>query len=350
MSVKSLFIKDFRNKATALVIAVGVWFYAYATSQSHKDGVAVPVHVHTDAGWVITNVREPRGMEIPIQKSPGRVTVMAEVSLRYPRRSEHLIQDAIRTGAIHGQIHVQSPDAVEKEVALLPDDFRVPAGLGARIAEVRPSSLRLRLAHERTRPDVPVEPRVSAPPPGSRIEMVWPNPRRVAVTGPKSVVDNLEKVFTREINIRDIPPQFGVPIDVATRIEESVELDGQTFRIQADERINCRIYLAPELVTRSFEDVPIFLLAPSDLRHDIKLELSKPAISVEVVGVPEIVNNLRKEDILLFIDARAIDPAPGRRQYHAVGWRIQGVPPGEEVRVREPEQISTVVVPRDAGQ
>lgn len=350
MSVKGLFFSDFRNKATALVIAAGVWFYAYATTQSHKDGVAVPVHVHTDPGWVITNVRGPGNLEIPIQKSPGLVTVMAEVSLRYPRRSEHLVQDAIRTGAIHGQIQVRSPDAVEKEMALLTDNFRVPPGLGVRIAEVQPPFLRLTLTHERTRPDVPVEPRVSAPPPGSRIEMVWPNPRRVAVTGPESLLDRLERVYTREINIRDLPPQFGIPIDVAARIEETVELDGQTYRIQADERINCRIYLAPEMVTRTFEDVPIFLLAPTDFLPGIKLELSKPAIPVEVEGVPDAVNNLRKEDILLFIDARNIDPAPGRRQYHAVEWRLLGVSPGEAIRIREPEQISTVVVERGAEQ
>lgn len=344
MSVKDLLAKDFRTKAVAAAIAVGVWFYAYSSSLATKDGVAVPVNILTDPGWVITHVRAPGGGELPVESDAGNATAQVEVTLRYPRRAEYLIQEAIRAGKIYGEIDARSSEATERGVSLFPADFHAPTDLSARVVEVKTPSLRLTLTHEVTRPDVEVELTLSDPPPGARIQNVYAFPRRVAVTGPKHVVERLDRIQTERISISDLRPQFGVAIPIFARINERVVIDGEEHTVQCDETIRCSVYLAPDHLARTFEDVPVQLLMPPDLAPDFKLELSKTAIPVEVTGSPHVVNDLRVDDILLFVDLRAMDPTPGSRQYHSVRWSIAGVSPGDDVRVREPEQISSVVI------
>ena len=344
MSVKGLLTKDFRTKAVAAAIAMGVWFYAYSSSLATKEGVAVPLNILTDPGWIITHARAPGGEELRVESDAGEATAYVEVTLRYPRRSEYLIQEAIRAGKIYGEIDARSSEATERGVSLFPSDFHAPSDLNARIVEVKTSSLRLTLTHEITRPDVEVELSLSDPPPGARIQNVYAFPRRVAVTGPKHVVERLDRIQTERISISDLRPQFGVAIPIFAQINERVVIDGEEHIVQCDETIRCSVYLAPEHITRTFEDVPIQVLMPSDFAPNFKLELSKSAIPIAVTGPPQAVNNLSVEDILLFVDLRAMDPTPGSRQYHSIRWSITGVSPGDDVRVREPEQISSVVI------
>ena len=348
MKVQDLFVKDFRTKAMALAIAVGVWFYAYNATMATTETPA-PLRISTDPGWVVALVRNAAGK---VLADAGDV-VTAKLWIEYPQRTRDLLREALAEGKVGGEIKVSAQakgvETVETEARVVPGLFHVPSGVEARVKVVDPKVLRITLAQVQTRQGVLVEPVFSEAPPGTRIADRSFFPRRVNVTGPKSVVAKLEKIRTEPINISDEPTQYVLPIRRTVGIDTRVKVGGQERLVRCDQRVTCTVMLGPKPAIRTFEDVPILFLMKPDHPYKGKLTLPKsPTLTVRVMGPPERIKELKRESILLFVDVRGLDLAPGGRTYRDVHWRILGVQPGEEVYVEDP--TDQVVVARPKGE
>ncbi|HRU05765.1 MAG TPA: CdaR family protein [Candidatus Brocadiia bacterium] len=360
MRLRSLPIKDVRNIVMSLVIAIAVWFYAYSSSLATRIST-VRVNIVAKSGWMVTRVTGPSGrdMVVKLDESAGPQSqethvflVSVEVMIQYPRRSEDIVQEAIQAGKIYGEITIDAPTEDEERekmpVLIFPADFKAPSGLGASIIKVLTPRLFVSIAQEETRQDVPVEPVVVATPPGTRVDSKWPTPDRVAITGPRSVVQRLDKIKTEPIDIRGAEPTFNKAIPVSTRINERVVLDGVERRVRCNTAVECTIYLAPQPVEKEFTGVPIMLLTEPGFPYDVRI-ISSGKINVRVSGSPAALANLTEKDILLFVDVNAMDRKPGP-QYRDVLWKVRNVPAGETVTVKQPEQVGVELTPKSAAK
>lgn len=331
--LRRCFLENVTAKVMALALALAIWLYAHNSSRVPAYDVAVPVSVTTSPGWTVV----------------GPATRMLNVRLSYPRRFTGEFDHALRTQQTIVRCHVQPDDPGEdnqpKRIVLDSSHLVTPRGFNVQVERFKPDMLEVRLIRK-AKSLIEVNVAHTAPPPGYEIVGEWKSPKRVNVRGRKDVISRAKFINTQEIDISQPPPEPNVKWTVPANmgVVPFVVLDDASteYPVECDEQVLVQIVLRPIHKERVFKDIPIQILVPSDYPH--KVEIVHPEdrnTDVHVQGPITVVNVLRREDILLFVET---GPRPGEIPWaQLVKYKI-GIPGGRFLNVEPVDKGCQVVV------
>jgi hypothetical protein len=172
--------------------------------------------------WAIVSIEEPTEDVVEVQLQPVPTDSGIVVRRPLPRvqalvvgRGRDLFRLAAQPPVIRIPIDAAAPETLT--VRLMPELVELPVDITARVREVLPRSVTLRLdvLAERL---VPVANGLAV-----EVDTMWRlngplrfEPESVSISGPRTVVETLDTVYTRRMVVRvsDTMPQF-VPLDTA---------------------------------------------------------------------------------------------------------------------------------------
>ncbi len=285
-------------KVMALVMAVALWMFAYVFSYTTPKEHDVAVEVRTAGGWSVTT----------------GVGLTTKVSMVYPRRLAETVAQEIRDRRIRVECEVppdpSGGDAQIVSMRLKESNLVVARALGIKDVQFIPPELRFPIVREVTRP-LPVLVRTSPPPPGYEIAYrPYAMPSRVEVRGRKDVVNRATGIETAEIYISDPPP--GTPPEWVVQppraaLARHVVVDGQNHPVLVEQDVQVRVDLRMLRTEKAFSGVPIRLLMRQDNPYAVSVR--EQSSDVRVRGPATIVDALKPENVVLYVDLTKLAPA-----------------------------------------
>jgi hypothetical protein len=326
--IRKRFLSNLTAKLMALVLAVALWYYLYTVSYINLVRQTIPVYVQTASeGWSVVQEDNPE----------------VAVTLSYPRRFEADVKDALDRGQMHLDCKVSAAptDRDEQIVAVsLPSReamLTAPHDLPFQDVHFVPRELRVTLIREKT-VSVRVLPKTSAPPPGYLLDYVFPIPAAVVISGQRDMVTQLAKtgIETDEIDISTPPPanaaEWG-PFPLPARIPGEVAVGGVSYPVRCSDQVQCRVHLSRASAVKTFPAIPLGLLEPPN--YSSVATLHEQACDVQVSGPKSIVEALKAENIVLYVDIRDAKLVPQETPYtQPVQAQVVGIPGGSEVAVK----------------
>lgn len=328
-------IGNFKTKVLALVIALGIWFYANSRLTEERP-VTVALELTPPAGY---RLLDPGVNRINVIVSGPRSlleTVRTNAAQDVAKMLHQLTSSELST---------VSPDRLERvelEVQREWMDYGLSGWEAARlqVAELKPQVIKILANPEETR-TVPVYIRVplGADLPG---ELEW-SPKEIEVTGPAAVVRQLDSIgLQNEMTILDVGSR---PTTVALQRSREVNVNGEIVRVQlALSRANADVWRTSEVEIveqeEFFDNIPVRLLIPTGFPLRARLADDDPGtVRVRVKARPEHMNRLR----------RAVEATPGSlAAYVDLGNLPEQARPGdtykELVRVRLPNTVAVAEV------
>jgi len=297
--IREFFFGNLTTKAMALFMALILWLYAWSISR--ENGVlAVPLDVETGPGWSWTLV--------------GRNQASVDVELTFPRRLRQNVYAAQTEGRIRivlkPPLSGSGPDRREVVIPLDEAYLRMADSLRASVKRFHPAELTIRLMREDT-VELPVVPRLSDPPPGYQVKaQAMSMPPRVRVRGPKDALSRATGIETELLDISAVAPFIGSEWEDAleARLAQKVTVNGETFPVKCAATVRVRVSLIPIPKKRTFEKVPINLLRSYPYPYVAEPKEDDRATDVKVSGPASVVDTLKKEKIILYVDVRNLEP------------------------------------------
>jgi hypothetical protein len=306
--VRNHVINNFTAKVMALALALGLWLYAYIFSYTEYRDFQIPVIVHVGEDWSVLHGE--------------KLQVTAKLS--YPSRFEEQFKQDLGAGRIYINCNVApEPSALDQQtVPVFPkkEPLVTSRDFSLKIMSFSPSTLQIELIRETVRM-VSVLPKTSLPPPGYRVEYAFPVTAAVMIRGREDIIAQLVKtgIETEEIDISSPVPGNLHEWDmqqVPARIPSSVTIGGKSYPVTCTDQVQCHIHLTRVLVERSFTEIPIELLVPPGFPYVAALHPpSQNTTNVQVTGPKSVVDALKKENILLYVDVRDPKLVPQETPY-----------------------------------
>lgn len=292
-------------RCSALAAAVIVW-YGVEWMTGHEVPVSgIPLTVVVPPGWTVT------------ETDATHVTA----TFRGTRDDTHYLdREFVRaTLDLNGR---ESEGAMELELG-----FRnITAPGGARVVQVDPPRVRVKLEREETR-QIPVALATrNSLPEGYKLRAPTITPASVEVTGPASVVGSLQSVKTAELELDGrVTPVKGRRMALAT----GGAMAG--LRI-APAEVVVDMDVAEDAGERVFEHLPVRALVPAGPEGGAKIEISPGTATVTVRGRPDALKKVGADDFQVFVDASAGGTAGGKARRPvlvrcAAGVAVTGVEP-----------------------
>ena len=301
--IKKHLFGNMTAKVMALAMAVAVWLYAQSFSHVHPAEFEVPVVVSLPRGWSLAS----------------RTETTVNVTLTYLRRFDRAVSQAYDAQKI--MIRCEAPpveggaDEQTIGVPLKPSDLAAPKEFAIRVVKFSPEELPVTVTREASK-SLLVRPEFSAPPPGYQLTDWRTAPRMVMVRGRKAVLANVTEIRTEEIDITSPPPVKKTEwVDEQTvPVAQYVVVDDARHAVKCDAQVKCRIILTRVAKSRSFKDQTINLLAPPDYKHLAELARERKT-TVTVSGPADVVEALKPENIVLYVDVGRLEPPPEELAY-----------------------------------
>jgi YbbR domain-containing protein len=169
---------NFGYKVTSLAFAVALWWVISHDATAVVE-LTVPIEFH----------RIPSNLEISSMNIPA-----AQVRVRGPQRVIH----QLRTQDVHVEVDLRDAKAGERTFDLTDQQVRVPEDL--RVMQVIPGQVRLTFDQSATKM-VEVRPRIIGTfAAGYQIARVLADPPQIAVSGPRTRVDQVEAATTDPVD------------------------------------------------------------------------------------------------------------------------------------------------------
>ncbi|STO35746.1 Uncharacterized protein conserved in bacteria [[Flavobacterium] thermophilum] len=164
--------------------------------------------------------------------------------------------------------------------------------------EPEPSSVEVTVPVKSPSKTVPVQVRTTGElPDGVHLVSITPEPDRVTIYGPKEVLNHIDKLEGLTVDLDDITDD--------STVELNVPLPDGAKSVNPD-KIKVHIDVEKD-VTQTWKDVPIAVVGLPD---SYKAEFVKPLegkITIRLVGPPDAVRGLTKDDIHLYVDVSGLD-------------------------------------------
>lgn len=249
--IKELLVGNLKIKATALFLAVLLWF-SIDRELTMSITLRVPLEVTPPEGFMVMRQSDPAVPGVP-------PVALVEVQISGPRgRVERLTSSSLPCK--HRVTRVPTPGVAFTE-ALTSSDFPLPPD--AKLVLVRPAELELELDRiESVKMKVDPDCVEGTPAAGFRIAgPVSITPNRVTIRGPRAL---LEKHRDDPIRLLPVRLKEGLtdqdsPIEEIGRIAPALE----GVLIQCEDRIEVRVLIEP-VPERTTVVVPIDVVLPSD--------------------------------------------------------------------------------------
>jgi hypothetical protein len=302
--IRNRVFNNFTAKLMALAMALGLWLYAYISSYTQYSDCPIPVHVHAGEGWSVVHGEN----------------LQVTARLSYPRRFEDQFKQELEAGRTYIECNVApEPSALGQQSVTVPltrELLVTSRDYSLKIMSFNPSKLQIELIRETAR-IVPVIPKTSAPP-GYDVAYAVPLTATVLIRGREDIVAQLAKtgIETEKIDISSPPPdapEWDMQ-PVPARIPSSVTIGDKSYPISSLEAVECHIHLVRRSVERNFTDVPIELLLPPGYSY-VATPLRERTTDVQVTGPKQEVEELKRENIVLYVDLRDPKLVPQETPY-----------------------------------
>ena len=289
--VRDLFLENWSLKLAALAIACFLWFVVRGDSGAERV-ITVPLEVQIPRNMEITNER-PSTVDVTIRGPAGtmwfgQAIPVCTVDLQEAEEGEHVLPLSER-------------------------NVQMPRGLD--MIAIRPA--RVRLVLERTTSkEVSVRALLGDPPPEMDIYSVSLNPSKVVITGPRSHVQGVREVNTESVPLTGQREAFRTFVNLNIR--------DTAIHSTPVGPIEVAVELGPHRTVQTVSRIPVAV-------DDASVLVSPAQISISVLAPPSLAGNLKPEDFVATVTARALDQAK----------RLARVKP--DVKLKEPRDPAVVV-------
>ncbi|MFC0298618.1 CdaR family protein [Geobacillus jurassicus] len=164
--------------------------------------------------------------------------------------------------------------------------------------EPEPSSVKVTVPVESPSKTVPVQVKTTGElPDGVHLVSITPEPDRVTIYGPKGVLNRIDKLEGLTVDLDDITDDETVELDVPLP-DGAKSVDPGKIKVHID---------VEKDIAQTWENVPIAVVGLPD---SYKAEFVKPVegkITIRLIGPPDIVRGLTKDDVRLYVDVSGLD-------------------------------------------
>lgn len=297
--LRRIFIEDWSLKLLSLAIAIALWLLV--TGQNE------PVTAHLN---VQLNFIRPQSLEIS-NDPPRTVDVMLTGSRN--KLDDLSSLDLVATVDISDQ-------RAGERVLRLADRAQIALPQGIKVDGYQPSAIPVRLEEIVDR-QVSVKPKLEGKPAdGFEVYAVSPSKGSVAIRGPASRVNSLQKVLTESIWLAGHKESFtaaNVAIDVS---DPKVDL--------LDPVVNVNVEIGELRVEKTFSGISVSTAAGD--------KVQPATTSVTLLGVASLVNSLKPEEVKIVLDAAGQNLEPRLEVPDALKGKVtlKSVHPSKFVPVR----------------
>ncbi|MEB3752697.1 CdaR family protein [Geobacillus sp. FSL W8-0032] len=163
--------------------------------------------------------------------------------------------------------------------------------------EPKPSSVQVTVPVESPSKAVPVDVQTTGElPDGVHLVGITPEPNRVTVYGPKDVLNRIDRLEGLTVDLDDVTDDKTVEVDVPVP-------DG--VKSVKPNKIKVRIDVEKD-VTQTWKDVPIEVVGLPDSYEATFVQPVGGKLTVRLMGPPDIVRGLTKDDVRLYVDASGL--------------------------------------------
>lgn len=287
---------NFRLKLMALIISVGIWFYA-DSRLAEEAPVTASVEVNPPPGYVLL-FQDEQSARMQIV-GPRSLVSRLRLAQNYLRLTRNLTEHDLKDGwaVLRVEPDWLLPNLPEREFiqlkfrSILPTAVRVFAS---------PSEKRL----------MPVEVKPSGePPPGFQmLQPVSVSPSEVEVTGPAVALDVLSAIATEELPLWDVRTDSHHPLTLQNQVEVVLD-DGTraTATLQLKPaRVVARVYVTGEQEQqRTFPDLLVVPMCPPGFPYEAQFE-GEARVSVTVTASRANLRKLKPESVKAYVDLTSL--------------------------------------------
>jgi YbbR domain-containing protein len=268
--------KDFLRKLVAFFFAVLVWKAVDVQLHEFETISSVPVRINYEAGKIVVDNR----------------LVTADVTVRGSRRRLQKLQ--VTDLSINADVPVVEEGVRNYELRLSPSDVRTPPGV--RVQSISPSRIQIPVDRIVSR-DVPVRVNDQGElSPGYRVQERKVVPSNVTVIGPSKIVNDISRLSTEAILLRDNLTHDFNQDNVALEIPANVQVSPRTVHVAYS--------IARHTAQKNVNDIPIRVLFDRDSQIRLKKEL--PKVSITVRGTKTELEKLQPHMVRAFVDLSTI--------------------------------------------
>ncbi len=309
-------LHNYRIKLVALTFAVFIWFFV-VTENDYEDIVAIPIIVNNLPRDKVLLNDVPKQARIKV-KGSGKDLIALGVS-----RSARL--DVDLTGVRKSRIFHPGPD----------DVFLSRSGGGLSVLEVTsPETISVVLDDFMDR-KVPIRSRlqVSSAPGYALVGNLHLSPDSVVVSGPKSVVRQIDYVPTDSLVRQNLVADLSESVRIGTPLSSKAKLSTDRTEAHLD---------VQKLLELTFTGIPV------TVRHaprNINVYPVPSTLDLVVEGGADLLSKLDRKDIVAYVDYRRVKSSPAN-ELPAIIER----PPGVTYRDVSPRTFKLVFEKRRSGR
>ncbi len=246
---KLLFFSNFRNKATALVLAVVIWLVVSfeVSGEYERNDVTVEI-VPLKDGVLMKD----------IAVEPAKITIKAKF-VAPQRIGQQYLAPAARVRAVH---HVENPRiGVPIPIKLNREDFDLPYDV--KLDQVEPRRIRVilrRIINRNLRVHV-----VTRGKPAQGYELAGEpqaEPTEVSVKGPKETLEAVDSIPTEAVDIEGRSSSFSSDYTLVQTLKDKP--------VQASTRVRVRVNIRPVETVKTFS-IPVMINVPPGYENETLL-------------------------------------------------------------------------------
>jgi len=287
-------LHDYKLKLVAFVFAIFIWFFVI-TENEYKEEIEIPITLKVLPGKVVAN-KIPNTAIVKI-KGSGKALIALGVS-----------------GDAHYELDLSDVERNQTHVLVTKNVFLMhPAD--AIVAEeiITPDSITVVLDDiEKKR--VPVEPKiVPLTAPGHTIVgNIRLTPDSVDIEGPKSLVAQINEVFTQEAEYSDLKFELKKTMALAPLPSDKISLSATQVEVYID---------VQKLSEFTLSGVPVEFRNPP---KNMNVTVIPSTLSLVLEGGGPLLDKISRDDIVAYIDYNRIKDLPGN-EFPAVIERPPGI-------------------------
>jgi len=261
-------------KLLSLGLAAMLWVYVDNLKEKERF-VSVPVEVRNiPIGYMLSD-GVPPSIKIIFKGKESRLALLDETP-------------------VVGYIDLENSEKLERREIIRVDKNSIPQGVSVKEITPRIIDVFIERIEERSVTVVPVI--TGEPPVGYFFEDVVIDPEQVRVTGPESLIETLESVYTKDINIKNL---------TETTVKE-VGLDLPDEKISVDESmvVSVKIIIKEQFVLKRLEKKDI---VPQNLNEGYVAVVGETAVSVLLKVPKRLEREITAESMTVYVDCEDVE-------------------------------------------
>jgi len=272
--------RDWGLKLVALVLAIGLWFYAVGEESVEVERM-VPLEIHVQNKQMSVLKASVKNVRVKLVAPRTRISEIASEDIH----AKHVVGQEVKT-------------AGDYSFRLEAREIRVPSP-GIRVLEINPSVVVVTL-DEVIVQKLLVKPNfVGEPAYGYKVKEaeIRIDPNALLVEGPKGKLEKMDAILTERIDL----------VGRIRSLRRTVKLDlPEGLRPLSEEMIDIMIPIKEESGEKAFENIPVKVLQSPG--QGLNYDLSAQAVSFVLKGPQVTLEALTDEKILAYLDLSALKP------------------------------------------